>query len=59
MPISWSLDDYPAFEYVRGPSYLQEGLRQASAVLENWVDDYRYMAQVADWGVLTYTFILR
>jgi hypothetical protein len=25
-------------------------------VLENWVDDFRYMAQVAEWGVLTYTF---
>ncbi|MCL4535968.1 MAG: polysaccharide deacetylase [Bacteroidetes bacterium] len=56
MPISWSLDDHPAFEYLRMPSYLQQGLRRASDVMENWVDDFRYMAETTDWGVLTYTF---
>lgn len=56
MPVSWSLDDYPVFEYVRGPSGLQQGLRRAGDILENWIDDFRYMAQTAEWGVLTYTF---
>jgi len=56
MPVSWSLDDYPHFEYFRGPTYLQEGLRRAGDVLENWVDDFRYMARSGEWGVLTYTF---
>ena len=56
MPVSWSLDDYPHFEYFRGPTYLQQGLRRAGGVLDNWVDDYRYMAKTVDWGVLTYTF---
>ncbi len=56
MPVSWSLDDYPAFEYVRTPSSLQPGLRRAGGVLENWLDDFRYMAQTTYWGVLTYTF---
>jgi peptidoglycan-N-acetylglucosamine deacetylase len=56
LPISWSLDDFPHFEYVRMPAYLQQGLRRAGDVLENWVDDFRYMTQVAGWGVLTYTF---
>ncbi len=56
IPVSWSLDDYPVFEYVRGPSVLQQGLRRAGDVLENWIDDFRYMAQTAEWGVLTYTF---
>ena len=56
MPVSWSLDDYPVFEYVRRDAYLQEGLRPTSGVLENWLDDYRYMARELDWGVLTYTF---
>ncbi len=56
MPVSWSLDDYPHFEYFRGPTVLQEGLRRAGDVLDNWVDDYRYMAQTTEWGVLTYTF---
>ena len=36
--------------------FLQEGLRPTSGVLENWLDDYRYMARELDWGVLTYTF---
>jgi peptidoglycan-N-acetylglucosamine deacetylase len=56
IPVSWSLDDYPVFEYVRRETYLQEGLRTASGVLENWLDDYHYMTGLLDWGVLTYTF---
>jgi peptidoglycan/xylan/chitin deacetylase (PgdA/CDA1 family) len=56
MPISWSLDDHPHFEYRRGESFLQPGLRNAGEVLENWVDDFRYMVRTEDSGVLTYTF---
>ncbi len=56
LPISWTLDDYPHFEFVRMPTYLQQGLRRAGDVLENWLDDFRYMARTAEWGVLTYTF---
>ncbi|HLW60346.1 MAG TPA: polysaccharide deacetylase [bacterium] len=56
MPISWSLDDYPYFEYFRSPTHLQQGLRRAGDALENWVDDFRYMAKTEEWGVLTYTF---
>ena len=28
----------------------------ASAVLENWVDDFVYMRENLAWGILTYTF---
>jgi peptidoglycan/xylan/chitin deacetylase (PgdA/CDA1 family) len=56
LPVSWSLDDYPHFEYRRTENVLQEGLRRAGDVFDNWVDDFRYMAQTVDWGVLTYTF---
>jgi peptidoglycan/xylan/chitin deacetylase (PgdA/CDA1 family) len=56
MPISWTLDDFPHFEYLRMPTYLHQGLRRAGDVLDNWLDDFRYMARVTDWGVLTYTF---
>jgi len=55
MPISWSTDDYPHFEFSRRGNTLLQGLRKADDVLANWVDDFRYMAQVMDWGVLTYT----
>ncbi len=56
LPISWSLDDYPHFEYVRTPSFTQQGLQAAQGVLSNWLDEFRYMARTVEWGVLTYTF---
>ena len=56
IPVSWSLDDAPHFELVRMPNWVQPGLMNAGLVLENWINDYRYMAANTDWGVLTYTF---
>lgn len=56
MPISWSLDDYPHFEYVRMPNAIAPGLANASGVLENWIDDFLYMKEHLEWGVITYTF---
>jgi peptidoglycan-N-acetylglucosamine deacetylase len=56
MPISWSLDDFPHFEFLRLQNSLQPGLANASLVLENFVDDFEYMTRIMDWGVLTYTF---
>jgi len=55
LPISWTLDDYPHFEFVRTPSFVMQGLMNANAVLQNWIDDFVYMQRVVDWGVLTYT----
>ena len=34
----------------------QPGLMNAGLVLENWFDDFAYMRDRYDWGVLTYTF---
>jgi peptidoglycan/xylan/chitin deacetylase (PgdA/CDA1 family) len=56
MPISWSLDDFPVFEYMRLPNAINAGLANARLVGENWFADYRYMARHYDWGVITYTF---
>ena len=56
MPISWTLDDYPHFEFVRTKAFILEGMRAASGVLENWFDDFDYMTRITEWGVLTYTF---
>jgi peptidoglycan/xylan/chitin deacetylase (PgdA/CDA1 family) len=56
MPISWSLDDYPVFEYMRSPTGLNPGLMNAELVGANWFADFQYMARHYDWGVLTYTF---
>jgi peptidoglycan/xylan/chitin deacetylase (PgdA/CDA1 family) len=55
MPISWSLDDYPHFEFVRTPATVLPGLQSARTVMETWRDEFRYMQQTVDWGVLTYT----
>ena len=50
LPISWSADDFPHFEYFRGG-----GLRAASAVEENWLEDFHYLKESHDRGVMTYT----
>ncbi len=55
MPISWSLDDYPHFEYVRMGTAIAPGLMNANDVLGNWIDDFLYMKRELDWGILTYT----
>jgi peptidoglycan/xylan/chitin deacetylase (PgdA/CDA1 family) len=55
MPISWSLDDYPHFEFVRTPASVLPGLQSARTVMQNWLDEFRYMKKSVDWGVLTYT----
>jgi peptidoglycan/xylan/chitin deacetylase (PgdA/CDA1 family) len=55
MPISWSLDDFPAFEFSRTRSGLLPGLMNADLVGQNWLADFRYMARDYDWGVITYT----
>ncbi len=56
MPISWSLDDFMVFEFYRYDSVVLPGLMNAGLVLENWLDDFRYMKAQYDWGVITYTF---
>lgn len=55
MPISWSLDDFPHFEYLVDRTGVRPGLQSAAGVLGNWWGDYAYMAREAEWGVLTYT----
>ena len=55
MPISWSLDDYPHFEFVRTREAVLQGLMATGDVLQNWLDDFEYLRGTIDWGVLTYT----
>lgn len=56
MPISWSLDDFPHFEFLRTPTGVLPGLANARLVLENFLADFDYMQRTEAWGVLTYTF---
>lgn len=55
MPIHWSTDDSPHFEFVRTETSLRQGLQNAGDVLDNWTNDFLYMKRAVDWGVLTYT----
>ena len=55
MPISWSTDDYPHFEFLRQGNTILQGMMNANDVLSNWTDDFLYMKRNTDWGVLTYT----
>lgn len=55
MPISWSTDDYPHFEFLRTSTSILQGMMNANDVLSNWVDDFLYMKRNTDWGVMTYT----
>jgi len=56
MPISWSLDDHPHFEFMRMETTIMQGLQNARLVLENFTNEFRYMKRHYDWGILTYTF---
>jgi peptidoglycan/xylan/chitin deacetylase (PgdA/CDA1 family) len=56
MPVSWTLDDFPHFEFLRTPSSVLQGLMNATSVLENWVNDFLYMKNHLEWGVIIYTF---
>jgi peptidoglycan/xylan/chitin deacetylase (PgdA/CDA1 family) len=56
MPVSWTLDDYPHFEFLRTKATILPGLMNANAVLDNWINDFRYMKASTGWGILNYTF---
>jgi peptidoglycan/xylan/chitin deacetylase (PgdA/CDA1 family) len=56
MPVSWTLDDYPHFEFVRTKETILPGLMNTSLVFENWVNDFLYLKKNLAWGVITYTF---
>lgn len=55
MPISWTMDDHPHFEFMRLPNSVMPGLQSPRTVLEGWFDEFLYMKKSVDWGVLTYT----
>jgi peptidoglycan-N-acetylglucosamine deacetylase len=56
MPISWTLDDFPHFEFIRTPTWILPGNMNANNVLGNWLDDFTYLDENLEWGVITYTF---
>ena len=55
MPVTWGLDDLPAFEYISLPQKLYPGLRNPDDVFAIWMGDFDYMRQHVPGGVYTVT----
>ncbi|MGW0478449.1 polysaccharide deacetylase family protein [Nonomuraea sp. NPDC003214] len=56
LPVSWSLDDYPQFEYLRTDTAIMPGLRDPGTVFGNFLDDVDYMIREEPGGVCVLTF---
>lgn len=56
LPVSWTLDDYPAFEYLKAGGSVNPGLRRPDDVFANFLDDVRYMVREEPGGVCVITF---
>ena len=56
MPVSWTLDDHPHFEFIRTKEWIMPGLMNAKLVLDDWINDFNYMKAKLEWGVIIYTF---
>lgn len=52
LPVSWVLDDFPYFEFVRGAN---QGLRPASDVREIWAGEFEFFRSRTDGGCFTLT----
>lgn len=55
MPVSWVLDDFPHFEFVRSAGSLYPGLSAPSKVEEIWKDEFSFMYRDLPNGVYTLT----
>ncbi len=55
LPVSWDLDDFPAFEYVSLPNKLYPGLRSPDDVYAIWAANFDYMLRYVPGGVFTLT----
>lgn len=55
MPVSWVLDDFPHFEFVRSGGALFPGLSAGSKVEEIWRDEFSFMHREYKAGIYTLT----
>ena len=55
MPVSWVLDDFPHFEFLRYPNVVFPGLSAGSKVEEIWRDEFAFMHRDVPNGVFTLT----
>jgi peptidoglycan-N-acetylglucosamine deacetylase len=52
LPVTWGLDDFPAFEWLYG---VNQGLSAPSQVYERWAGDFDYMCEFVGEGVYCLT----
>ncbi len=55
VPVSWSWDDFPQFEFVNSPHFSANALANPSKVLEIWATDIDYMVERVPDGVFDLT----
>jgi peptidoglycan/xylan/chitin deacetylase (PgdA/CDA1 family) len=55
MPVSWVLDDFPHFEFVRSSDVLYPGLSAGSKVEEIWREEFAFMVREVSGGVFNLT----
>ena len=55
MPVSWLLDDFPHFEYLRIEQRVYPGLSAPSKVEEIWREEFAFMCEEVPGGVFTLT----
>lgn len=55
IPVSWSWDDFPQFEFVSSPHFNASTLASPSKVFEIWAGDIDYMVERVPGGVLDLT----
>lgn len=55
VPVSWALDDYPHFEFVRTADSVMSGLKPPAELFDRWTDELRYMLRDFENGVVTFT----
>lgn len=56
IPVSWSLDDYVYFEYLKTSTAVFPGLKRPDEMFGNWNGDIDYMLRDFQNGVLVVTF---
>jgi len=56
LPVSWSLDDFPVYEYTFYPTMINTGLKNPDDVVHTWLEEFRYMKEQGPDGLLTFTF---
>jgi peptidoglycan/xylan/chitin deacetylase (PgdA/CDA1 family) len=55
IPVSWSWDDFPQFEFVSSPGFSASALASPSKVFEIWASDIDYMVERIPGGVFDLT----